>query len=109
MPRTDGLPPGTLVMLILRVLAREPLHGYAIAQRIAVLSHDELSVEEGSLYPALQKLLLKGWVKAAASVSDTGRTVRTYRLTPSGRNQLEIERAEYRRVTTAITAVLDTP
>lgn len=109
MPRTDGLPPGTLVMLILRVLASEPLHGYALAQRIAVLSNDELSVEEGSLYPALQKLLLKGWVKAAAAVSDTGRPVRTYRLTPAGRKQLEIERAEYRRVTTAITAVLDTP
>ena len=60
MPREDGLPPGTLVMLILRVLATQPLHGYAIAQRIAQLSHDELSVEEGSLYPALQKLLLKG-------------------------------------------------
>jgi len=109
MPRTDGLPPGTLVMLILRVLAAGPLHGYAIAQRIALLSKDELSVEEGSLYPALQKLLLKGWVKAASAVSDTGRTVRTYRLTPAGRKQLDIERAEYRRVTAAISAVLDTP
>ena len=64
MPREDGLPPGTLIMLILRVLATEPLHGYAIAQRIHTLSREELSVEEGSLYPALQKLLLKGWVKA---------------------------------------------
>lgn len=109
MPRTDGLPPGTLVMLILRVLAAGPLHGYAIGRRIALLSKEELSVEEGSLYPALQKLLLKGWVKAASAVSDTGRTVRTYRLTPAGRKQLEIERAEYRRVTTAISAVLDTP
>jgi transcriptional regulator len=95
-------------MLILRVLAAEPLHGYAIAQRISILSKDELSVEEGSLYPALQKLLLKGWVKAAAAVSDTGRSVRTYRLTPAGRKQLEIERAEYRRVSTAIAAVMDT-
>lgn len=109
MPRSDGLPPGTLVMLILRVLATEPLHGYAIAQRISILSKDELSVEEGSLYPALQKLLLKGWVKATAAVSDTGRSVRTYRLTPAGRTQLEIERAEYRRVSTAIAAVMDTP
>ena len=109
MPRNDGLPPGTLVMLILRVLAAGPLHGYAIAQRIALLSREELSVEEGSLYPALQKLLLKGWVKAASAVSDTGRTVRTYRLTPAGRKQLDIERAEYRRVTAAISAVLDTP
>ncbi len=108
MPREDGLPPGTLVMLILRVLSSEPLHGYAIAQRISVLSKDELSVEEGSLYPALQKLLLKGWVKAAPAVSETGRAVREYRLTASGRKQLEAERANYRRVTEAISAVLDT-
>lgn len=108
MPREDGLPPGTLVMLILRVLANQPLHGYAIAQRIAQLSHDELSVEEGSLYPALQKLLLKGWVKAAPAVSETGRAVREYRLTPSGRKQLERERANYRRVSDAIVAVLET-
>lgn len=108
MPRQDGLPPGTLVMLILRVLASGPLHGYAIAQRIAALSHDELSVEEGSLYPALQKLLLKGWVKASSAISETGRQVREYRITPSGRNQLEIERANYRRVSQAIGAVLDT-
>ena len=76
MPRDDGLPPGTLVMLILRVLASQPLHGYAIAQRIAHLSRETLSVEEGSLYPALQKLLLKGWVKASPTISDTGRQVR---------------------------------
>ena len=76
MPRIDGLPPGTLVMLILRVLARQPRHGYAIAQAIAQLSDEELSVEEGSLYPALQKLILKGWVKASPSVSETGRAVR---------------------------------
>lgn len=108
MPRDDGLPPGTLVMLILRVLASEPMHGYAIAQRIAQRSGDELSVEEGSLYPALQKLLLKGWVKATPAVSETGRQVREYRLTPRGRQQLETERDEYRRVSRAIAAVLDT-
>jgi len=108
MPREDGLPPGTLVMLILRVVASEPLHGYAIARRISLLSKNELSVEEGSLYPALQKLLLKGWVKAAPAVSDTGRAVREYRLTPGGRKQLEIERTNYRRVAEAISAVLDT-
>ncbi|MBW8894869.1 MAG: helix-turn-helix transcriptional regulator, partial [Acidobacteria bacterium] len=62
MPRDDGVPPGTLVMLVLRVLSTEPLHGYAIAQRIHTLTGEELSVEEGSLYPALQKLPLKGWV-----------------------------------------------
>ena len=108
MPRNDGLPPGTLVMLILRVLAGGPLHGYAIAQRIHTLSSEELSVEEGSLYPALQKLLLKGWVNASPAVSGTGRPVREYKLTPAGRKQLEVERANYRRVTAAIGAVLDT-
>ena len=95
-------------MLILRVLASQPLHGYAIAQRIAHLSRETLSVEEGSLYPALQKLLLKGWVKASPTISDTGRQVREYRLTPSGRKQLEVERRSYQRVSEAINAVLDT-
>ena len=108
MPREDGLPPGTLIMLVLRVLAAGPLHGYAIAQRIHTLSREELSVEEGSLYPALQKLLLKGWVKAAPAVSETGRAVREYRLTPAGKKQLDLERTNYRRVTSAIDAVLDT-
>jgi transcriptional regulator len=95
-------------MLILRVLASQPLHGYAIAQRIAQLSHDQLSVEEGSLYPALQKLLLKGWVKATPAVSDTGRQVREYRITPSGTKQLDLERKNFRRVAQAIITVLDT-
>ena len=94
-------------MLVLRVLAAGPLHGYGIAQRIHTLSHEELSVEEGSLYPALQKLLLKGWVKASPAISETGRAVREYRLTPAGRKQLELERANYRRVTAAIGAVLE--
>jgi PadR family transcriptional regulator PadR len=108
MPREDGLPPGSLVMLILRVLATQPLHGYAIAQRISQLSDEVLSVEEGSLYPALQKLLLKGWVKAAPVISSTGRNVREYRLTPAGRKQLETERENYRRLSHAIAQVLDT-
>jgi transcriptional regulator len=107
MPRDDGLPPGTLAMLILRVLATDPLHGYAIAQRIGQLSRDELSVEEGSLYPALQRLLLKGWVTAAPAVSDTGRAVREYRLTDGGRKQLQLERAKFRRMNRAIEAVLE--
>src|SRR5574339_1317122 len=97
MPREDGLPPGTLIMLILRVLAAGPLHGYAIAQRIHALSREELSVEEGSLYPALQKLLLKGWVKASPAVSETGRAVREYRLTPGGRKQLAVEQESFRQ------------
>ena len=102
-----GLPPGTLDLLILRVLARQPLHGYANAQRIHQLSREELSVEEGALYPALQKLLLKGWVKASSVISETGRQVREYRLTAVGRKQLESELSEYRRLTHAIDTLLD--
>lgn len=94
-------------MLVLRVLAQQPLHGYAIARRIHQLSSEELAVEEGSLYPALQKLLLKGWVKADWTTSDTGRQVREYRITASGRKQLDAEVAEYRRVTHAIGALLE--
>lgn len=108
MPRIDGLPPGTLAMLILRVLSTQPLHGYAIAQRIAVLSAGELSVEEGSLYPALQRLLLKGWVRASPAVSETGRAVREYRLTPSGKKQLASEREGFMRTTHAIVTILET-
>ena len=107
MPRETGLPPGTLMMLVLRVLARQPLHGYAIAQRIHQLSADELRVEEGSLYPALQKLLVKGWVKAAWRESESGRQVREYRITPAGRRQLDAEMAEYRRMAHAIGLLLD--
>ena len=95
------------MMLVLRVLTRQPLHGYAIAQRIHQLSADELRVEEGSLYPALQKLLVKGWVKAAWRASESGRQVREYRITPSGRRQLEAEVAEYRRMASAIGVLLD--
>ena len=107
MPRETGLPPGTLMMLVLRVLKSQPLHGYAIAQRIHALSAEELHVEEGSLYPALQKLLIKGWVKAAWRASESGRQVREYRITPGGRRQLEAEVAEYRRMTSAIGVLLD--
>ena len=89
-------------MLILRVLDLEPLHGYAIAQRIHQRSREQLQVEEGSLYPALQKLLLKGWVKAEWTTSETGRKVRLYRLTRAGRAQLEAELTEFRRTTRAI-------
>jgi PadR family transcriptional regulator PadR len=106
MPRETGLLPGTLAMLILRVLAHQSLHGYAIAQAIHQFSSEELNVEEGSLYPALQKLLLKGWVKATWTRSESGREVREYRITPAGRKQLESELSEYRRMTRAIEALL---
>jgi transcriptional regulator len=95
------------MMLVLRVLKTQPLHGYAIAQRIHLMSAEQLRVEEGSLYPALQKLLIKGWVKAAWRASESGRQVREYRITPSGRRQLEAEVAEYRRMAGAIGVVLD--
>jgi transcriptional regulator len=95
-------------MLVLRVLRHESLHGYAIAQRIHQLSSDALQVEEGSLYPALQKLLLKGWVAARWTTSETNRKVREYRITAHGLKQLEAEIAGYERVTRAIQTVLKT-
>jgi PadR family transcriptional regulator PadR len=107
MPKSE-MPPGALVLLVLRVLRSGPLHGYAIAQRIHALSSEVLRVEEGSLYPALQKMLLKGFVKAEWGVSETNRKVRFYRLTPSGRRQLELELSDYGRVHEAIQAVLRT-
>ena len=95
-------------MLVLRVLQSEPMHGYAIAQRIHQISSDVLQVEEGSLYPALQRILVKGWAKAEWGVSETNRRVRFYRLTPAGRQQLAAEMSDYERVNTAIRAVLRT-
>jgi PadR family transcriptional regulator PadR len=95
-------------MLILRVLRSGALHGYAIAQRIHVLSSDVLQVEEGALYPALQKMLLKGWVTSEWGISETNRKVRFYSLTAAGRKQLEAELSEYDRVTEAIQTVLRT-
>ena len=100
------LVPGTLILLVLRVLDSGPLHGYAIAQRITRASGDALRVEEGSLYPALQKMLRKGWLRAEWGLSDTNRRVRSYRLTAAGRAQLESERAGYDHVNKAIQAVL---
>ena len=105
MSKSD-MPQGALVLLALRVLRSGPLHGYAIAQRIHLLSSEVLRVEEGSLYPALQRILLKGWAKAEWGLSDTNRKVRLYRLTPSGRKQLDAELADYDRINQAIQAVL---
>src|SRR6476659_7633611 len=108
MPDPSGVPPGTLVMLVLRVLQSGSLHGYAIAQRIHTITNDVLQVEEGSLYPALQRILLKGWAKAEWGTSETNRRVRFYRLTPAGRQQLAAEMSDYERVNNAIRAVLRT-
>ncbi len=107
MHRTAALVPGTLSMLILRTLARNgALHGYGIAQFIKQTSGGVLDVEEGSLYPALQRLLVNGWVKAEWKLSDTNRRARFYTLTPAGRKQLNAEVAEFGRVMQAIGAVL---
>jgi PadR family transcriptional regulator, regulatory protein PadR len=102
------MPPGTLAMLVLRVLRSGPLHGYAIAQRIRAVSDSVLEAEEGSLYPALQRMLLEGWVRAEAGVSESGRRVRFYTLTRAGAKQLKREIAEYDQATAAIQAILRT-
>jgi transcriptional regulator len=102
------MPPGALPMLILRVLHSGSLHGYAIAQRIHVLSSEVLAVEEGLLYPTLQKMLVKGWVTSEWGTSESGRKVRFYRLTTDGRKQLKAELSGYDRVTQAIQDVLRT-
>ncbi len=100
--RTE-IPPGTLYMLILRTLARlGPMHGYGIAQHIQQISEDVLQVEEGSLYPALQRMLIKGWVKAEWGQSENHRRARYYRLTPAGRKQLSVEISEFEKVMRAI-------
>jgi PadR family transcriptional regulator, regulatory protein PadR len=101
-------PAGALPMLILRVLQSGALHGYAIAQRIHLLSSEVLAVEEGLLYPTLQKILLRGWVESEWGVSETNRKVRFYRLTAKGRAQLKHELSSFDRVTQAIQDVLRT-
>jgi PadR family transcriptional regulator len=104
--RTE-IPPGTLYMLILKTLARlGPMHGYGIAEHIQQTSDDVLTVEEGSLYPALQRMLIKGWVEAEWGVSDNNRRARFYKLTALGRKQLNAEIEEFERVTRAITRVI---
>lgn len=107
MPR-NPIPKGALVMLILRVLQGGPMHGYAISQRIHQISNEVLEPEEGSLYPALQRLLMEGWATAEWGTSETGRRVRLYKLTRDGRKQLEREISEYQQVTAAIQAILRT-
>jgi len=101
-----SMPKGALVMLILRVIEGGALHGYAIAQRIRAFSSDVLGAEEGSLYPALQRIQLEGWATTEWGTSETGRSVRFYKLTASGRKQLKREMAEYEQVTAAIQAIL---
>ncbi len=112
MPMNDtpkrGLPTGALTLLILRVLHSGSSHGYAIAQRIHVLSSEVLQVEEGVLYPTLQRMLLKGLVKAEWGISETNRKVRFYSLTTAGRKQLQAELSDYQRINDAIQVILRT-
>src|SRR6202047_1964984 len=107
-PETPQLLPGTLYMLVLRTLSRGPLHGYAIARRIKDLSADGLEIEDGSLYPALNRMLVKGWLAAEWGISENNRRARFYRLTPDGRKQLEQESKEFDKLVRAIQLVMRT-
>ena len=110
MGKAEQLPnellPGTLDLLILKTLMRGALHGYAIAQRLAHVSDDVLKVGEGSLYPALQRLLLNEWVEAEWGVTETNRRARFYRLTAAGKKRLAAETESFERMAAAIFAVL---
>jgi PadR family transcriptional regulator PadR len=100
--------PGTLYMLVLRTLAGGPLHGYGIARRIRQCSAEVLDVEEGSLYPALNRMLLKGWLRAEWGTSETNRKARFYRLTNEGQKRLAAEATEFNKLITAIQLVMKT-
>lgn len=103
----EAIPPGTLDMLILQTLARgHPLHGFEVAEAIQERSEDVLRVEEGSLYPALQRLLVNGWISGEWGKTLENRRARYYKLTTAGKKQLDRERSKYRRVSEAIAKVL---
>jgi PadR family transcriptional regulator PadR len=104
----EPIPPGTLDLMILKTLARRgDLHGFEIAAAIGTMSEDVFVVEEGSLYPALQRLLVKGWVGVEWGVTAENRRARYYRLTAAGRKRLHNELARFERVTRALTRILD--
>ena len=108
MEESPQLLPGTLYMMILRTLAAGPMHGYAISRRIKQCSSEVLEVEEGSLYPALNRMLVKGWVTADWGLSETNRRARFYRLTPEGKKQLTAEAKEFEKLVAAIQQVMRT-
>ena len=101
------LPQGTLDLLILKALALEPLHGWAVSERLQQISSDALQVQQGSLYPALHRLERHGWVKAKWAISENNRKARYYELTKQGRKQLETETAAWRKLTAVVDHVLD--
>jgi PadR family transcriptional regulator PadR len=106
--QSAGLLQGTLDMLILKVVALEPIHGYAIVQRLQQISKDALQIRQGSLYPALYRLEGRGWIKAEWKITDGGREAKFYCLTRVGRRQLESETAGWKRLCGAISLVLET-
>lgn len=106
MGKPNDLVQGTLDLLILRTIALEPKHGWAIAKRIQQISNEVLQVQQGSLYPALHRLEQQGWIKAAWSETETGREAKFYSLTKAGREQLEREKASWDRLSSAIEIVL---
>jgi transcriptional regulator len=111
MTQSDDIPellPGTLYMLVLRALSRGPLHGYAIARRIKDTSANALEIEDGSLYPALNRMLVKGWLKAEWGTSENNRRARFYRLTAEGKQQLERETKGFEKLVLAIQRVMRT-
>lgn len=101
------IPQGTLDMLILQMLSNEPMHGYAIAQRLQLTSREAVQVNQGSLYPALHRLEQKRWLKAEWRQSDTGREAKFYALTAAGRKQLAVEKADWNRLTTAVRLIFN--
>lgn len=106
MSKPSDLVQGTLDLLLLKILALEPLHGWAISQRLGQVSGDELRVSDGSLYPALYKLEQEGWIKAEWKTSELGRRAKFYSLTASGRRKLDEETEEWRRLSSAISRVI---
>ena len=102
-----GLPQGTLDLLILKTLALEPQHGWAISERVQQISKDALQIQQGSLYPALHRLERRGWIKARWGTSDNNRRAKYYELTRAGRNQLEVERTAWRKLTAAVAQILE--
>ena len=106
MTRTPDLLPGTLDLLILRTLQKESLHGWAISERIQLVSEDVLQINQGSLYPALHRLEHQGWIAAEWKVSELGRRAKYYQLTTSGRRQLAVETREWERMSHAIGRVM---
>jgi PadR family transcriptional regulator PadR len=107
MPERVDLPQGTLDLLILKTLALEPQHGWAISERVQQISRDVLQIQQGSLYPALHRLERRGWIKARWGTSDNNRRARFYELTRAGRKQLQLEQTAWRKLAAAVAQILE--